>query len=754
MKKASAAIFAMVSAAALAVVYPLENDYLEVFLMTPQLEVGEDINLYNNDLFGEESGSEIVSRKFTGLPGGITFDAKNLKLKGSPNRAGVYYVTYTAKNKNNFTHSMMSEWVVGDASTGDYDNIGLDWDSLERDYDVIWQTGREIMFSLYYISGDLDLYDITASGLPPGLQKPTCAPALACGYPPGSYRGMLSKAGKYKVTVTAKDYNGRQIGKAVKTIIVQDGGCRYVNVVSGNPAGGTVGGSKVYACGAKATISARPKAGYVFAGWYADNEFKYPLRNTASGDYRKASDSFVVSCDGPLTVYARFVAKANDFIALYAPKTWEVQLYGDNLFIELESGSLPTVTVKNLPAGIKWDKTSLRFYVEDTAKLKPGSNDVTIIAKNLSGYTSTAIIRVSVPNIESWVFSGLEYSSDVYRLTVGVCDACIAEWIYFEYEDSYKVSASGLPPGLKAEIRDGYVAIHGTPTKAGVYTVTLTAKRGSRTEKATVTVNVDPLPDCAVGTFNGILRDGIGDVVGSFTFTAAANGKQSVKVVTELGTMSLSAFAWNCYDDAGRPMAYFSKYASNEDFVFMLVPQDGANWNCEHQLEGTLSWTKSSTSGESSVEAMIDSAQRNPFGKTGNAYDHTVAVKVAESLASEYKSMKMVILWDSDLNAYMLECADCVESGCEDGTATLKMNKNGTATVSGKLYNLYSFTATSTLAFDTPCGIYGTYRFGEHCHAIFTPVVKMKVCTACCGDEYRCTTQNQIVPIFWNPILD
>ena len=82
------------------------------------------------------------------------------------------------------------------------------------------------------------------------------------------------------------------------------------------------------------------------------------------------------------------------------------------------------------------------------------------------------------------------------------------------------------------------------------------------------------------------------------------------------------------------------------------------------------------------------------------------------------------------------------------------MNKNGTATVSGKLYNLYSFTATSTLAFDTPCGIYGTYRFGEHCHAIFTPVVKMKVCTACCGDEYRCTTQNQIVPIFWNPILD
>ena len=89
--------------------------------------------------------------------------------------------------------------------------------------------------------------------------------------------------------------------------------------------------------------------------------------------------------------------------------------------------------------------------------------------------------------------------------------------------------------------------------------------------------------------------------------------------------------------------------------------------------------------------------------------------------------------------------------GYGDGTATLKMNKNGTATISGKFYGS-SFSATSTLIFDTSCGDYNSYLWGEHCHAVFTPVVKMKLCTTCCGDEYRCTTQNQIVPIFWNPL--
>jgi len=730
------------------------EDWLEVKGADRVFAVGEDARGYLDDYFQVLSGSA-ATVKITGLPPGVKFDAQKQIFTGAPTKRGVYYVTCSAQNKNGYSHSFISVWNVGNASNGDYDEIGIDWEGLENfeTYQPIaWQTGEKVSFSLLYAFTGDDLYPASVSGLPPTLSAPKCPANAVCGYPPGTYYGTLTKAGKYKVTVTAKPWGGNVQRKAVKTIIVQDSGCRYLNVVSPNRSRGTATGSKVYAIGAKASISAKAASGYYFAGWYRDAEFQEPLENTASGDWRKASDSILVTADLAETgIYARFVSRGEDNISIDCDDTWNVGTgWYDSFDVDVQSESLPTVTVKGLPSGVTWNKNS--FVLESNpSKLKPGTTVATITAKNLSGQTDTKTVRIVVPNLQSWVFSGLDYSSDAYSLTLGVSDAC-AIWLLFDYDTDYKVTASGLPPGLKLETYDGTAYIRGTPTKAGTYTVTLTAKSGSRAEKATFTINIDPLPEYAVGTFNGVLKDETsGEIVGSFTFTAAATGKQSVKVVTALGTMSLSASAWNCYDDAGRPIAYFYKDSKNEYFSFSLTPQDDANWNCEHQLEGSLTWTKSSADGESNIEAAIDFAQRNPFGKTGSAYDYPSAVRVAESLASEYRSTKMVILWDSDLDAYRLECADCVVPGYDDGTATLKMNKNGTATISGKLYNLYSFTATSTLIFDTSCGAYDSYLLGEHCHAVFTPVVKMKVCAhAISGD--KCFTENELVPIHWRPL--
>lgn len=743
----------------------VNNDWLTVGGKNHAIAVGEDVSGTLGDYFQVSSGSE-STLKVSGLPSGVKFDAKTQAFSGAPSKAGVYYVTCSAKNKNGYSHSFISVWTVGGASNGDYDDIGIDWDALgnwEKSYydeasgrdvcpPVEWVVGEKVsIIFLYAIHSDA-IYGITASGLPSGLSVPKCPSNAACGFPPGMYQGTLAKAGKYKVTVTAKYENGKTC-KAVKTIIVQDSGCRYLNVVSTSPSRGTATGSKVYAIGAKASISAKAAKGYYFAGWYRDANFQEPLEDTASGDWRKASDSVVVTADLAETgIYARYVTAGEDPVSIVCDDTWEVDTgWSDSFHVDVHSKTLPTVTVKGLPSGVTWNKS--RFMLESTpSKLKPGTAVATITVKNLAGRTATKAVRIVVPNIESYVFSGLDYSSDAYSLTLGVSDACVMGWFSFDYDTGYKVTASGLPPGLKLATYDGTAYVRGTPTKAGTYTVTLTAKRGNETQKATFTITVDPLPEYAVGTFNGVLKDETsGEIVGSFTFTAAATGKQSVKVVTALGTMSLSASAWNCYDDAERPTAYFYKDSKNEYFSFSLTPQDDANWNCELQLEGWLTWRKSSTGGESSIEAAIDIAQRKPFGKTGSAYDHPVAVNVAESLASEYRSMKMVILWDSDLNAYKLECADCVEPGYDDGTATLKMNKNGTATVSGKLHNLYSFTATSTLTFDTSCGDYGSYLFGEHCHAVFTPVVKMKVCAhAISGD--KCFTENELVPLHWRPL--
>lgn len=720
-------------------IYSMENDWLVVKGADRDFAVGEDAYAPLDDYFQVSSGSD-ATVKIAGLPSGVKFDAKTQTFSGAPTKSGVYYVTCSAKNKNGYSHSLISVWTVGGASNGDYDNIGLfeDW---QGDFLSGLKTGEAVLFC--------ELPKMSVTGLPPGLKFPASGCGkYGCVCCLGEYLGGTpTKPGKFTVTFTDSSRL-----KTVKTIIVQDSGCRYLNVVSPNPRRGTATGSKVYAIGAKASISAKAASGYYFAGWYQDEDFNTPLQGTASGDWRKASDSVVVTADLAETgIYAQYVTAGEDPVSIVCDDTWNVETgWSDWFDVNVQSETLPTVTVKGLPSGVTWNKS--RFMLESTpSKLKPGTAVATITVKNLAGRTATKTVRIVVPNIESYVFSGLDYSDSAYSLMAGVSDACYA-FVPCDYDETYNVSASGLPPGLKMTAQNGSVRVSGTPAKAGTYTVTLTAKSRKDTQKATFTITVDPLPDYAIGTFNGVLKDETrGEIVGSFTFTAAANGKQSVKVVTALGTMSLSASAWHCQDDAGRPMAYFYKDSKNEYFSFMLTPQDGGSWNCEHQLEGTLTWTKSSTSGESGVEATIDTAQRNPFGKTGSAYDHPSAIKVAESLASEYKSKQMVILWDDNLNAYKLECADCVVPGYGDGTATLKMNKNGTATISGKFYGS-SFSATATLIFDTSCGDYGSYLFEEHCHAVFTPVVKMKLCTTCCGDEYRCTTQNQIVPIFWDPL--
>ena len=743
----------------------VENDWLTVSGEDRAFYVGENAS---GSLFGyfQVSSGSPATLKVSGLPAGVKFDARTQTFSGAPTKAGVYYVTCSAKNNNGYSHSLISVWTVGGASNGDYDDIGIDWDALgnwgKSYYDetsgqdvcppVKWVVGEKVtIIFLYAIQSD-NIYGVTATGLPSGLAVPKCPSNAACGFPPGMYWGTLTKAGKYKVTVTAKDWNGKAY-KAVKTIIVQDSGCRYLNVVSANTSRGTATGSKVYAIGAKASISAKAATGYYFAGWYRDANFQKPLEDTASGDWRKASDSIVVTTDIAETgVYARFVSRSEDGISIDCDSVWNVDArWSDSLKINVQSKSLPTVTVKGLPAGVTWNKS--RFMLESTpSKLKPGTAIATITAKNLSGQTTTKNVRIVVPNLQSYVFSGLDYSNNAYSLTLGVSDACVGGWLAFNYENDFAVSASGLPPGLRLATYDGTAFVRGTPTKSGAYTVTLTAKKGSIVEKATFTINIVPLPEYAVGTFNGVLKDETsGEIVGSFTFTAAATGKQSVKVVTELGTMSLSEPAWNCYDDEDRPIADFYKSAKNEYFSFTLTPHDGVSWNCDQQLEGSLTWRKPSTEGESNIEAVIDTAQRNPFGKTGKAYDHPVAVNVAESLASEYKSMKMVILWDSDRGAYTLECANCVLPGSDDGTATLKMNKNGTATLSGKLNNLYSFSATSTLTFDTSCGIHFSNLFGEHCYAVFTPVVKMKVCAHAISSA-PCYTENVIMPLYWRPL--
>ena len=114
----------------------------------------------------------------------------------------------------------------------------------------------------------------------------------------------------------------------------------------------------------------------------------------------------------------------------------------------------------------------------------------------------------------------------------------------------------------------------------------------------------------------------------------------------------------------------------------------------------------------------------------------------------------MAVIWDDDLAAYRIECVYCVVPGREEGFATLKMGRNGTATLSGSLNFTSTFSASATLFFDTACGEYDDL-YGEHCYAVFAPVVKVRECGINSSGRVSCTMSQEgtLIPIYWFPWL-
>ncbi len=89
-------------------------------------------------------------------------------------------------------------------------------------------------------------------------------------------------------------------------------------------------------------------------------------------------------------------------------------------------------------------------------------------------------------------------------------------------------SASGLPAGLKIDSKTGRVT--GSPTKAGTYRITVTAKNAYGSANTVLTLSVAKFPKSFAGKYNGIFFDGQQRMLGSATWKIASNGKWSAKL--------------------------------------------------------------------------------------------------------------------------------------------------------------------------------------------------------------------------------
>ena len=477
---------------------PVKEDYLRDIIVEPEISDLEVKDPVDADVTAESESAYTLSA--TGLPPGITFNAKAGLLSGAPTKKGVYNIVFKATNANGYSYTKVVTVNVGGSDVADTDEIGMDLDFLE---------GLVVGESLDHET--IGIPKLSVTGLPNGISAAATSDGLVLS-------GMVVKPGVYTVKFTMP--NPEKPSKkltTVKTVIVQDVPSFYLEVVSEDGQKGTATGSGVYHPGDKAKLTAKAAKGYVFAGWLwcqDDVEDGAGLSCGASGDWRTATETVLV----PAWFYdvsrieARFVTSADDKEMGVVigdgddVATWRVSTSGEDeeddggyrtvdFWLELQSASLPKVTVSKLPAGLSYSIVdgSICFRVSDASKLAPGQKVVQITAKNQSGATAKMSLNVMVPNLYSEVFDGyLDMSEEGYVLRGGM-----APYINFSSlisggpccepgTSGWKVTASGLPSGLK--LQNG--AVTGVATKEGVYTVTFTATRGKEKAVATATFNV------------------------------------------------------------------------------------------------------------------------------------------------------------------------------------------------------------------------------------------------------------------------
>lgn len=595
-----------------------EEDRLELRYVQSGVgyEVGQKV--FPNQVWADSGSVATISVK--GLPSGIRYDAKTEQFSGTFTKEGTHYITCTAKNANGYTHILTMVWQVGGlwgdpyysdkppAWSKEYNGIGISrelWDSLNR-----FQTGVPVDLKL---SAD----GITAiSGLPNGLSFDKKAYAIV---------GMPTKPGAYAITLQA----GRQ--KTVRMAIVEDSGCRFLDIWAQD--GGTATGRGVYSVGSTVKISAKAKNGYVFAGWYADGS---EFNEVKSGDYRTASDSFVLTkelADANMSYCAEFVAKEDDKeIYFDCADEWNVDtgVETDEFPFSVSCNSKPTLSAKGLPAGLKLKGCKL---IAEVAKMKPGTKAVTLTAKNLSGAVATVEVRIVVPNLISPVVHNVCDSFICY--VGGRFEAEHSDLSGIFADDGWTLSVSGLPAGFKWDAMHQCFLGTQLPTKAGVYTVTFTAKRGNQRSVATATFEVLPMPEDLIGTFNGFICGNGEDVAwdaiyGTCSITVGSTGKitASWKKDGETVSMSASGFDWLNENEASVSLAKnTAKYQYWLELTFS-VGEDWKTWQVSGAVSGGV------YPPFAGMWSLSVRAQRNPFGKVGNRYENEEAHALAKMLSA------------------------------------------------------------------------------------------------------------------------
>ena len=603
---------------------------LELAVADVQAEVDGTIAL---DLARSVKSLSAPKLAVSGLPSGVKFDAKTMKVSGKAAKPGVYDVKVSATNasatgkdavvstfKLTVPNFRWNESAVGAALEDRYLLVAGVAPALSNEVAAVTAKG----------------WKLAVSGLPSGVKFDAKK---------GQVTGIASKEGFFTVFFTATKGKEKEVATATFAVSFPT---LALDVAAWNDASATnkatVAGGGRYPAGKKVTLKASPAKGSVFVGWREGDGTEFLSQS--------ASYSHVTTTDD-MTFVAVFAKEAEDAASLTLDLA-DAQAEADgSISLDLgacvESLSLPKLAVSGLPSGVKYDAKTMKASGKAT---KPGVYKVKVSTTNTSVKKATdkttALFNLTVPNFKCAALPKLRDGAYAYgTLLSGV--ALDPGLIDCRPENGWTVKASGLPSGLKYDAKTGLVS--GVPTaKAGSYTVTFTATRkGAANQVATITLNVEALPAWAVGTFDGAAFCWGGQPCGLVSsFTVAANGKISGKLLEGGRTWALSA-------------ASFAAVANESERTSFIANVIGKSGN-----ETTTNEVAVSADTSASFERGVAE------GEGWKAWQNLWKATQWKEAAKPFASKKLTV------------AVDAVDGAFTSGTIELKFASSGAVTAAGK----------------------------------------------------------------------
>jgi hypothetical protein len=484
----------------------------------------------------------------TGLPAGMTFNANTLAITGTPTTPGLYTIVFSAWNLSVTTPVTKSVQIkVNNFRSGLLPELGDLYDSFIPGVPVAWTNADFVGWSV--------------SGLPSGLSFNSTL-GVIYGTPSATPTSPASSTVWFrKGTETATTVFTVQ-PCPVLTLAVEAYGADGEPLADVSAFRAT-GAGATYKANQSVSLGATAPTDYVFAGWYdADGYGKGFALEGYAKDYRQASFTYTMPAEDT-TLTAVFVHKAIDAMTLMPEWSSVEAAAGQALSVDAPlamvlkslfvSRSLPTFTVSGSIPGVSFDSQTLLYKGTPTT---PGSYELTVTAKNLSGYAMTWFVNVRVGSggtapaapengladyVNATAFDGMlvgdVVSADGFLLGRAVGSGSTQQGV---------TSVSGLPTGLTLNTVTGVdgegqavteYRAYGLPSRAGKYTVTFSGRVGTASARTVLYAYVADTRSAWLPIAVADGCDGLGTVSGGASLTAGGN------VANPAATLSLGASA-------------------------------------------------------------------------------------------------------------------------------------------------------------------------------------------------------------------